>query len=293
LWGDIKLPFTSENFAMAKKCWSLYMEEPDLDRKIKILEISRNYVDYIPNLIILGKYYSIRAKINQLKKEPREHYNKEKYRAEIVFNYLASSINEKNNPIFLCRSTIHNHNLYYEWGEHNRRWEEYSQAIDKYQRAIKEINQYKKKTETDERIDITCRFFIATCYIELKDFQKAKEIFDDIKNINPHHPFLITGLGEYFMRISMDQSFTSDEKIKNFIEAEKQFNKAIENQPENYYPYWCLSKLFVEQDDIEKGQKFLEVALKKVMVSDNRVNELKIESDLENLKTRKRSDESI
>lgn len=273
---------------MAKKCWTLSYDEYDLDKKISILETSRQYVNYIPNLILLGKFHSIRSKIKHLKNDPE--YNLEKRQAEEFFRNAASIIREikpKNKEMWgIYKHNIHNHNIFYEWGEHYRLWEEYKDAISGYEISIQEIEKYQRFiNDTDEKVRIKCILFIGMCYSELGQFEKAKKIFDDVqRNHNAHHPYLFTGLGELFLHISMSDGIAKNIKNKKLNEAKSFFKRAIDYQPDNYYPYWYLSKVFVEEKNIKEAYSFLIAAEKKVATSDNIINKFKIQNELQQIK---------
>jgi len=280
-------PYTPDAFAMAKRFWTFYDEEPDLDKRISYLEQSCEYVDYIPNLIQLANNYSIRSKIKQLQNIPEKDYSEEKKKVEKIFDHVRKLIEENNRRITkkersFYHQELHNHNLYYGWGEHCRRWEEYDKAVKFFQQAITEIEQYKRKSETDEKILVTCTVFIAQCYIELKNYPLAQKILDDIeKNKNPYHPYLLTGRGELFLAQSQSLGISAQDKDEYFRKSALYFTKAIAINPENYFLDWCLSKLYLLKGDQKQALEFLRQAQKKVETSDNAINKLKIGIELQ------------
>jgi tetratricopeptide (TPR) repeat protein len=112
----------------------------------------------------------------------------------------------------------------------------------------------------------------------LEILSAGREIFNYIEmNENPNHPYLLTGLGEYYMRLPIS------ENNEDINQAEKYFKKAISIQPNNYYPYWCLSKLYIQKNDYKKAKDCLDRAHQKVVTSDNAINRIRIENDIDSL----------
>jgi len=73
------------------------------------------------------------------------------------------------------------------------------------------------------------------------------------------------------------------ENNEDINQAEKYFKKAISIQPNNYYPYWCLSKLYIQKNDYKKAKDCLDRAHQKVVTSDNAINRIRIENDIDSL----------
>tara|TARA_B100000579_G_scaffold304018_1_gene253857 strand:+ start:1826 stop:3421 length:1596 start_codon:yes stop_codon:yes gene_type:complete len=119
--------------------------------------------------------------------------------------------------------------------------------------------------------------------LKIKNFKKAKKLFEEVISLNPNLPAVYNILGnielnsgnitrsvELFQKaVKLNPNFSGAlcnlglafKRLKNEKIAIENYLKAIDTDPKNYIAYFNLGNLYKEKNDLDNAEKFLAKAI--------------------------------
>lgn len=134
------------------------------------------------------------------------------------------------------------------------------------------------------KIDVEVYYNLAYNYVEIGDFDSAKEMFKKCITLEPNNPYAHKDLGVLYLKMNcyewavdeMKEAISLEDDVAEFyyslgvasmmlsdiIGAKDAFNKAYELEPENADNLAYLGYVFMLERDFDKANKYLQKAIK-------------------------------
>lgn len=162
--------------------------------------------------------------------------------------------------------------FYFLWGSHAERSGAYSEALQAYQKALvcdaeSQIIREKipvlliKSGRTDDAVTslkqhiqdypdaINFRLMLARLYLQLKQYQPAVQIYNEVLKIAPDHEEALFQLGSFYLQQG------------RFDNSEKLFLRLLKNKSRLYFTHVSLGRLYTKTEDFDKAEDHYSEAL--------------------------------